>query len=59
MHVPESSYDLRKLVRSGESGDIFTTIDKFADAGNLSDRDKIIVLVDEAHRTQEGSLGNG
>jgi SWI2/SNF2 ATPase len=57
MHVPESSYNLRKLVRSGESGVIFTTIHKFADAGNLSDRDKIIVLVDEAHRTQEGSLG--
>jgi type I restriction enzyme, R subunit len=57
MHVPESSHDLRKLVRSGSSGVIFTTIHKFADAGKLSDRDNIIVLVDEAHRTQEGGLG--
>lgn len=57
MHVPDSSYELRTLVRSGSSGVIFTTIHKFAGAGQLSDRDNIIVLVDEAHRTQEGSLG--
>jgi type I restriction enzyme, R subunit len=57
MHVPKTSYDLRKLVRGDESGVIFTTINKFADAGKLSDRKNIIVLVDEAHRTQEGSLG--
>jgi type I restriction enzyme R subunit len=56
MHIPESSYELRKLVRSGQSGVIFTTIHKFANAGTLSDRDNIVVLVDEAHRTQEGSL---
>ncbi len=56
MHVPENSYELRKLVRAGQSGVIFTTIHKFADAGTLSERDNIIVLVDEAHRTQEGSL---
>jgi type I restriction enzyme R subunit len=55
-HVPENSYELRKLLRGGQSGVIFTTIHKFADAGTLSERDNIIVLVDEAHRTQEGSL---
>jgi type I restriction enzyme R subunit len=56
MHVPEKSHELRKLVRSGQSGVIFTTIHKFANAGTLSESDNIVVLVDEAHRTQEGSL---
>ena len=37
---------------------IITTIHKFGEAdGVLNDRDNIIVLVDEAHRTQEGDLG--
>ena len=42
--------DVRKVV--------ITTIHKFAEAeGVLNDRDNIIVMVDEAHRTQEGDLG--
>lgn len=42
--------DVRKVV--------ITTIHKFAEApGQLNARDNIIVLVDEAHRTQEGELG--
>ena len=37
---------------------IITTIHKFAEAdGMLNDRSNIIVMVDEAHRTQEGDLG--
>ena len=37
---------------------IITTIFKFGEAeGVLNDRDNIILLVDEAHRTQEGDLG--
>ena len=37
---------------------IITTIFKFDEAeGVLNDRDNIIVMVDEAHRTQEGQLG--
>lgn len=37
---------------------IITTIHKFGEAGGvLNERDNIIVLVDEAHRTQEGDLG--
>lgn len=37
---------------------IITTIHKFAEAGGcLNDRTNIIVMVDEAHRTQEGDLG--
>lgn len=44
------SRDLRKI--------IITTIHKFGEAGGvLNERDNIIVLVDEAHRTQEGDLG--
>jgi len=34
-----------------------TTIFRFADAGLLNDRPNIVVMVDEAHRTQEGRLG--
>ncbi len=42
--------DIRKI--------FITTVFKFKDAeGVLNDRDNIIVLVDEAHRTQEGDLG--
>lgn len=37
---------------------LITTIHKFADAGGrLNERSNIIVMVDEAHRTQEGDLG--
>lgn len=37
---------------------LITTIHKFAEAGGkLNDRSNIIVMVDEAHRTQEGDLG--
>jgi type I restriction enzyme, R subunit len=44
------SKDVRKV--------LITTIHKFGEAkGVLNDRSNIIVLVDEAHRTQEGDLG--
>lgn len=37
---------------------IITTIHKFAEAGGkLNTRSNVIVMVDEAHRTQEGDLG--
>ena len=37
---------------------LITTIFKFAEAGGqLNERSNIIVMVDEAHRTQEGDLG--
>ncbi|MGM0377866.1 MAG: type I restriction endonuclease subunit R, partial [Bacteroidota bacterium] len=43
-------YDTRKI--------IISMIHKFKDARpNMNTRDNIIVLVDEAHRTQEGDLG--
>ncbi|MDJ0379081.1 HsdR family type I site-specific deoxyribonuclease [Cryobacterium sp. PH31-L1] len=52
-----SAAHLRKLLMSDERGIIFTTVHKFAGAGHLNDRENIIVLVDEAHRTQEGTFG--
>ena len=52
-----SAAHLRELLHTDERGIIFTTVHKFAGAGNLNDRENIIVLVDEAHRTQEGTLG--
>lgn len=52
-HQPATSAELRALLADGVRGIISTTVHKFADAGkNLSTRTNIIVLVDEAHRTQ-------
>ncbi|MDF2897939.1 MAG: Restriction enzyme type helicase subunit [Rhodococcus erythropolis] len=52
-HQPATSGELRSLLADDVRGVISTTVHKFADAGkNLSTRGNIIVLVDEAHRTQ-------
>ncbi|MGW6791530.1 type I restriction endonuclease subunit R [Streptomyces chartreusis] len=52
-HKPATSQQLRSLLADDVRGVISTTVHKFADAGtDLSTRDNIIVLVDEAHRTQ-------
>lgn len=50
--------ELHSLLRSGEPGVVITTVHKFAEAGHLNDRSNIVVLVDEAHRSQEGKLGD-
>ncbi len=57
--VAESKEHLRELLRSEYRGLIVTMIHKFdrADA-DLSERDNVFVLVDEAHRTTGGDLGN-
>lgn len=64
----ESTEDLRSLLSVGAGGVIFTTIEKFRlkqttderlgelEHPVLSDRDNIIVMADEAHRTQYGLL---
>ncbi|MBG6214308.1 type I restriction enzyme R subunit [Cryobacterium sp. CAN_C3] len=57
LDVADSSADLRAALKSNQRGIIFTTIHKFKDAGLLSESSNIIVLVDEAHRTQEGTFG--
>lgn len=52
-HQPATSQELRSLLADDVRGVISTTVHKFADAGkNLSTRGNIIVMVDEAHRTQ-------
>mgnify|MGYP000109071338 CR=1 FL=1 len=54
----ESRKELEELLARDVRKVIITTIHKFAEAeGVLNDRDNIIVMVDEAHRTQEGDLG--
>ncbi|WP_153392717.1 type I restriction endonuclease subunit R [Ornithinicoccus halotolerans] len=58
LSTPESAAELRAALARDQRGLVFTTVHKFAGAGLLNERDNIIVLVDEAHRTQEGQLGN-
>ncbi len=54
----ESRAELEALLKQDTRKIIITTIFKFAEAGGmLNDRENIIALVDEAHRTQEGDLG--
>lgn len=60
----KSCKDLEKLLHQDTRNILVTTVFKFQevviDATNkngLNPRDNIIVLVDEAHRTQEGNLG--
>jgi type I restriction enzyme R subunit len=55
----ENRQHLKELLRVGSGGVVFTTIQKFQpDEGNvyerLSDRSNIVVIADEAHRTQYG-----
>ena len=50
--------ELRDLLAQDTRKVLITTIHKFGEAGGkLNDRQNIIVMVDEAHRTQEGDLG--
>ncbi|MDR4509047.1 MAG: HsdR family type I site-specific deoxyribonuclease [Candidatus Brocadiaceae bacterium] len=54
----ESREELERLLRQDTRKIIITMMHKFAETdGVLNDRDNIIALVDEAHRTQEGDLG--
>lgn len=54
----DSRKELQDLLAAGTRKVIITTIHKFGEApGVLDARDNIIVLVDEAHRTQEGDFG--
>ncbi|TAK45021.1 MAG: type I restriction endonuclease subunit R [Betaproteobacteria bacterium] len=50
--------ELQELLAQDVRKVLITTIHKFGEAGGrLNDRSNIIVMVDEAHRTQEGDLG--
>lgn len=54
----ESRKALQTLLARDVRKVVITTIHKFGEAdGVLNDGKKIIVMVDEAHRTQEGDLG--
>lgn len=54
----DSIYELHKLLERDTRKILVTTIHKFRDAKpNMNERNNIVVLVDEAHRTQEGDLG--
>lgn len=55
--VADTGDDLRRLLAQDTRGVIVTTIFRFKDAGFLNGRRNIVVMVDEAHRTQEGRLG--
>jgi len=57
LKVAETKEELRRLLREDSRGVIVTTIFRFASAGLLNQRSNIVVMVDEAHRTQEGRLG--
>ncbi|MDC0603873.1 type I restriction endonuclease subunit R [Amylibacter sp.] len=54
----DSIKELQKILERDTRKIIISTIHKFRDAKpNMNNRENIIVLVDEAHRTQEGNLG--
>lgn len=54
----DSIKELHDLLEKDARFIIITMIQKFRDAyDNINNRDNIIVMVDEAHRTQEGNLG--
>lgn len=54
----ETRDELQRLLKQDTRKVVITTIFKFGEAeGVLNDRGNIVVLVDEAHRTQEGDLG--
>ena len=60
-----SGSDLRRLLASSTGRTVMTTIQKFEEVlaapegelGSLNPTDNIVVMVDEAHRTQYGQLG--
>jgi type I restriction enzyme R subunit len=57
MKTAETKDELRQLLKNDYRGVIITTIYRFSEAGLLNNRSNIVVMVDEAHRTQEGRLG--
>mgnify|MGYP000682456806 CR=1 FL=1 len=56
----ESREHLRRLLDRAAGGVVFTTIHKFTEAhGVISDRANIVVMADEAHRSQYGFVEGG
>src|SRR5690606_20960566 len=58
VETTDSITELNKMLQHDTRKIIISTIFKFRDAKpNMNTRENIIVLVDEAHRTQKGDLG--
>lgn len=57
LKLAETRDQLRRMLADDVRGVIVTTIFRFAEAGLLNERSNIVVMCDEAHRTQEGRLG--
>lgn len=58
VETTENIRELQKMLEQDTRKIIISMIHKFRDAKpNMNTRENIIVLVDEAHRTQEGDLG--
>lgn len=56
--IPGTATALQEMLGpKDQRGLVFSTVHKFAGAPVLNERSNIVVLVDEAHRTQEGNLG--
>ncbi|MCX6803843.1 MAG: HsdR family type I site-specific deoxyribonuclease, partial [Candidatus Diapherotrites archaeon] len=59
IHIAESKKNLKELLESDTRGLIVTMIHKFENMpAEINERNNIFVLVDEAHRTTGGDLGN-
>jgi type I restriction enzyme, R subunit len=62
-HTPvqaESREQLKALLDRAAGGVVFTTIQKFAEAhGAISERSNVVVMADEAHRSQYGFVEGG
>ena len=57
--VAESKRDLRSILASDHRGLVVSTIHKFDDIpARINTRESVTILVDEAHRTTGGDLGN-
>ena len=57
--VAESKRDLQQILSTDYRGLVVSMIHKFDDIpANMSTRESIVILVDEAHRTTGGDLGN-
>lgn len=57
LRVAGTREQLQTMLAEDARGIIVTTIFRFERAGLLNERENIVVLIDEAHRTQEGRLG--
>ncbi len=57
--VAQSKRDLQSILASGYRGLVVSTIHKFDDIpANINTSESVTILVDEAHRTTGGDLGN-